>query len=143
MTTNAQEFLDGAYGGLPITYNKNKIPKEIINESILWESDAKSFNTRIGFITNCSTTLYAMLENPDYTLTEKEEIVKRLKICRKEQGNQIDKAKGLYVKPFPVHWTRRKKAEGENKEEIEASNRLVIDKRSYFMRWLYSDYNRK
>jgi hypothetical protein len=144
MTTDSQEFLDGAYGGLPITYNKNKVPKEVIDEDTLWEADAKSFNTRIGFITNCSTTLYSMLENDIYSDEEKEELTKRLKICRKEQGNQIDKAKGLFVKPFPKKWTRRIRSDTPNMspEEIEHSNRLVIDKRPYFMRWLYGDYNR-
>jgi hypothetical protein len=146
MTTDQQEFIAGVQGGFPITYNKNKIPKEIIDESKLWEFDAKAFNTRIGFITNCSTTLYSMLESSDYTITEKEEIVKRLKICRKEQGNQIDKAKGLFIKPFPVSWTRRVKREidepEEEKEKNDFNDRLIISKRPYFMRWLYSNYNK-
>jgi len=146
MTTDQQEFIDGAQGGLPITYSKNKIPKEIIDESKLWEFDSKAFNTRIGFITNCSTTLYSMLVSPDYTITEKEEIVKRLKICRKEQGNQIDKAKGLFIKPFPISWTRRAKRETnesiEQKEKNDFNDRLIISKRPYFMRWLYSNYNK-
>jgi hypothetical protein len=146
MTTDQQEFIDGAVGGLPITYSKNKIPKEIIDESKLWEFDAKAFNTRIGFITNCSTTLYSMLESSNYTILEKEEIVKRLKICRKEQGNQIDKAKGLFIKPFPISWTRRIKRNldetAEEKEKNDFSDKLIIYKRPYFMRWLYGNYNK-
>jgi gas vesicle protein len=87
-----------------------------------------------------------MLESSDYTITEKEEIVKRLKICRKEQGNQIDKAKGLFIKPFPVSWTRRIKRgideSEEEKEKNDANDRLIISKRPYFMRWLYNNYNK-
>lgn len=146
MTTNQPEFLDGLQAGLPVTYSKNKVPKEIIDDSTLYEADMKSFNTRIGFITNCSTTLYSMLEDETYDDAEKREIIQRLKICRKEQGNQIDKAKGLFVKPFPKSWTRKSTTKDvESQEEIDRinfSNRLIISKRPYFMRWLYADYNR-
>jgi uncharacterized protein YktA (UPF0223 family) len=146
MTTDQIEFLDGMQGGLPITYSKTKVPKEIIDDSTLHEADIKSFNTRIGFITNCSTTLYSMLEDESYGNIEKQELTNRLKICRKEQGNQIDKAKGLIVKPFPKSWTRKSTTKDvESQEELDKinfSNRLVISKRPYFMRWLYSDYNR-
>lgn len=146
MTTDQPEFLSGIQGGLPITYSKNKVPKEIIDDSTLYEADMKSFNTRIGFITNCSTTLYSMLEDESYDDVEKQELNNRLKICRKEQGNQIDKAKGLFVKPFPKSWTRKSTTKNvESQAEIDKinfSNKLVISKRPYFMRWLYSDYNR-
>ncbi len=146
MTTDQPEFLDGAQTGLPITYSKTKVPKEVIDDSTLWEADIKSFNNRIGFITNCSTTLYSMLEDDNYSEEEKQELISRLKICRKEQGNQIDKAKGLIVKPFPKSWTRKITTKDvtcqAEIDKINSSNRLVISKRPYFMRWLYSDYNR-
>ena len=78
---------------------------------------------------------------------EHNEIINRLKICRKEQGNQIDKAKGLIVKAFPLHWTRWNKTNSKQLSEFNAKinfyNKLLIDKRPYFMRWLYSDYNRR
>jgi hypothetical protein len=146
MTTDQPEFLESAMGGVPITYLKNKVPKEVIKEESLYESDKKAFNTKIGFITNCSTTMYAMLESDDYSNVEKSEITKRLKICRKEQGNQIDKSKGLIVKPFPPSWTRRAirgiNESEENKIKHDLSDRIIISKRPYFMRWLYSNYNK-
>ena len=146
MTTNCQEIIDGCYGGLPITYNLNKINKEEIDESKLWEVDKKAFHTKIGFITNCSTTLYAMLPQYDRNSKERNAIIDRLKICRKEQGNQIDKSKGLLVKPFPKHWTKWQKVSMDmSEEEVERArfnNKIIIDKRPYFMRWLYANYNR-
>lgn len=146
MTTNNDIIIKNAYRGLPITYIKNKTPKEIINEDDLYEYDIKAFDTRIGFITNCSTTLYSMLPQYDNKSVEYGEIIKRLKICRKEQGNQIDKAKGLIVKPFPSYWTKWTRINKENEkfsDIIELNNSILIDKRPYFMRYLYPNYNKK
>ena len=146
MTTNNPYLKKNAYGGLPITYRKNATPKQEIIEDELFEYDIKSFDTRIGFITNCSTTLYAMLADDSHTKEDKDEIIKRLKICRKEQGNQIDKAKGLDVKVFPKHWTQWTKITTKNdhlEDVITKNNRLLINKRPYFMRYLYSDYNKQ
>lgn len=147
MTTSQKELINTAYGGLPIAYARNKVPKTKIYESSLYQADMKSFNTRIGFITNCSTTMYTMLPCFDENSPEYNELINRLKICRKEQGNQIDKAKGLIVKPFPEHWTRWKKIDEKTPEEdvehIKFNNSIIIDKRPYFMRWLYTNYNKK
>ena len=146
MTTNQKEFIDGAKGGLPVTYKKHPVSKTDIVENELYKSDMLAFDSRIGYITNCSTTMYAMLPNYGEDSEEYKEIVNRLKICRKEQGNEIDKTKGLIVKPFPKHWTRwnrRKKDNEEFNKRIPFYNSILVDKRPYFMRWLYSDYNRK
>jgi len=145
MTTNNEQIIKNACGGLPVTYTKNKTPKEIIDEDKLFEYDAKAFDTRIGFITNCSTTLYAMLANYESDSVQGAEITKRLKICRKEQGNQIDKAKGLVIAPFPKYWTKWTRINPNNSQyidEIELNNEILIDKRPYFMRYLYGHYNR-
>lgn len=57
------------------------------------------------------------------------------------------KAKGLVVKNFPEHWTNWINPEKENKmftkEEIEFNNKLLIDKRPMFMKYLYPAYKAK
>jgi hypothetical protein len=144
MTTDQSEFLDGARGGLPVTYTKNKVGKKNIIESELYQPDMLAFNSRVGYITNCSTTMYAMLPLYHKESREYKEIINRLKICRKEQGNEIDKAKGLIVKQFPKHWTRyTKKGKKISDEDADFYNGVLINKRPYFMKWLYSDYNEK
>lgn len=54
------------------------------------------------------------------------------------------KAKGLVVKDFPSHWTDWQNPNKPNnyftKEEIEFNNKLLVDKRPYFMKYLYSTY---
>jgi hypothetical protein len=144
MTTDQQEFIDGARGGLPVTYTKNKVAKKEIVEDELYQPDMLSFNSRVGYITNCSTTMYAMLPLYHKESREYKEIINRLKICRKEQGNEIDKAKGLVVKQFPKHWTRfTKKSKKFSDEDADFYNNIMVNKRPYFMRWLYSDYSKK
>jgi len=149
MTTNNTQIIDGSYGGLPITYELNKISKETIMEEELYKVDKKAFHTKIGFITNCSTTLYSMLPEYKEGSLEYNTLINRLKICRKEQGNQIDKSKGLQVKPFPKHWTTWQKVQVDKEyssrdlKKIDLDNSIIIDKRPYFMRYLYSGYNKK
>lgn len=57
------------------------------------------------------------------------------------------KAKGLIVKDFPHHWTNwinpDKPNETFTKEEIEFNNKLIIEKRPYFMKYLYPTYKMK
>ena len=90
LTTNNKQIIDGAFGGLPITYDKHPIKKVIINKKELYKFDKRAFDTRIGFITNISTSLYTMLNNFDKNSIEYKKIIERLKILRKCQGNEID-----------------------------------------------------
>lgn len=54
------------------------------------------------------------------------------------------KAKGLIVKSFPKHWTDWMNPDKINEtfspEEIKFNNKLLIDKRPYFMKYLYPKY---
>lgn len=147
MTTNNEQFINGCYGGLPITYAKNPTMSLMINEDDLYLSDIYSFNTKIGFVTNCSTSLYCMLAEYDEGSKEYDEIIKRLKICRKEQGSQIDRAKGLVVQEFPKNWICEQKIYESDSEEIKQQkifmNSLVIKKKPMFMKYLYGIYNNK
>lgn len=88
-----------------------------------------------------------MLPTLEQNTPEYNETLNRLKRFRKEQGNNIDATKGLITKPFPVHWTQWKKISGsaseKERKESEFYNKIVINKRPLFMRYLYSDYNNK
>jgi hypothetical protein len=48
MTTNSREFVEKAYGGLPITYIKKPTPKQKLDENMLYLSDLYAFNSEIG-----------------------------------------------------------------------------------------------
>lgn len=146
-TTDNEVMIDNVIPGNPITYQKKPTEKKHIDKRDLYKADLMSFDSKIGYITNCSTTLYSMLPLYEKKSKEYNEIINRLKICRKEQGNQIDKAKGLVVKNFPHHWTNwtdpNKSNEDFSPEEIEFNNKLIIDKRPMFMKYLYPTYKSK
>ncbi len=146
-TSNNKTLIEGCQYGNPIAYDTKKIDKCKIDENKSINADLASFNTKIGFITNCSTTMYSMLALYDNNSREYKELIKRLKQCRKEQGAQIDKSKGLIVKDFPKYWTNWTKITDDMSEEgkqiAEFNNKLLIDKRPYFMRYLYGNYNKK
>lgn len=145
--TNCEEVINSAQTGNPIYYEPKKVPKEIIDVNNLYVSDIKGFNQKIGFITNCGTSAFSLLPMFEKESLEYQETVKRLKLFRKEQGNNIDATKGLVIKPFPAHWTKWEKPNldltEKDRAEKEFQNRIVINKRPLFMRWLYSKYNTK
>ena len=142
MTTDNKQFWNKSCGGLPITYKKNPTLKAMINEKDLYLSDIYAFNTKIGAVTNYSTTMYCMLAEYEKGSIEYNELIKRLKICRKEQGSQIDKAKGIVVNDFPKIWLNKQDILDTDSEELvtkkELDNKLIIVKKPYFMRWLYN-----
>lgn len=130
--------------GNPITYQKRPTEKKYIDTKDLYKADLLSFDSKIGYITNSSSTLWCMLYNYEKGSKEYNTIMHRLKECRVAQGNEIDKAKGLIVKDFPKHWVNWQNPNKPNdkftKEEIEFNNKLLIEKRPYFMKYLYPTY---
>ena len=144
-TTDNPTFIKCRYGGVPVVYEPKKAEKSDIAEEELYMTDVLSYNTKIGFITNCGTTLYEIQSQFSKDSLEFQEINNRLKLCCKEQSATIDSAKGIKCKPFPKHWTRwtnpEKQETEEEKERAEFNNAILIDKRPYFMRYLYPTYN--
>jgi hypothetical protein len=146
-TSNNNVMIENVINGNPITYQKHPTEKKVINKKDLFKADLLSFDTKIGYITNCSTTLYSML--PLYEKYSKEhiEIENRLKLCRMGQGNEIDRAKGLVVKDFPKWWTNWTNPDKPNdtfeRDEIEFNNKLLIEKRPLFMKYLYPKYKKE
>lgn len=139
MTTDNPVFLRCRYGGTPVAYQPQKANKETIDISKLYKIDALSFNTQIGYITNLSTTLYSMLPLFEKGSAEYEEIIKRLKLCCILQSECIDSAKGINFRGVPKEWTTWQKGDSEYDK---LCNKLIIDKRPYFMRNLYTHYNK-
>jgi hypothetical protein len=144
-TTNNKQFINCQYGGLPITYKKNMTLIAPFDEDDLYLSDIYAFDSQIGTVTNRSTSMYCMLSEYDESSKHYKELIKRLKICRKEQGSQIDKAKGIVIKNFPKEWIQYQKINDNDDlnivEHKKFMNDLVVKRKPYFMRWLYSKSN--
>lgn len=60
-TTDNEVMIDNVIPGNPITYQKKPTEKKHIDKRDLYKADLMSFDSKIGYITNCSTTLYSML----------------------------------------------------------------------------------
>lgn len=146
-TTDNPVFLRCRYDNLPITYTKSTVNKEFIKEEELYLADIQSFNSEIGSITNISTSFYELLskyeDNPESE--EAKEILERLKLIRKSQGDSIDKAKGIKIEPMPKHWTKtvKKKPDDTNDTMFDFINSIVADRKPYFFRYLYPKENAK
>jgi len=145
-STSQKEFIIGASGGKPVTYEKKLPSKNIIDESKLYLADINTMGSAIGWITNLGTTLYSLLSLFDENSPEYKEIISRLIIIRKAQGNEIDRGKGILVKD-PPKWDRWIKItddmSDEQKEKIRFKNKLVINRRPKFMIYLYPNYMKK
>lgn len=132
---------------MPIDYENKKAPKEKICEKNLYLADIDGFNSKVGFVTNVATTAFAMLPLFKENTEEYSELIDRLKRLRKEQGSTIDATKGLEIKPFPIHWTKWNKINEDDSNEIKNKkrflNNITINKRPYFMRYVYSHYNKE
>jgi hypothetical protein len=145
--TDQKDIINGAYGGLPIMYETKKAPECNIVESELYKADMNGFNTKVGFLTNLSTTMYAMLPMFEENSKEYNGIIRRLKQCRKEQGAIIDATKGLVIRSIPSHWTNWSKITEDMSEEereiAEFNNRIIVSKRPKFMVDVYSNYSKE
>lgn len=146
MTTSSPEFINRSTKGVAVVYERKVAPKQLINKDELWKSDCRTFVSKIGFLTNLGTSFYSLIANFEKDTKEYEILSNRLKIVCMAQNQQIDYGKGLEIMPIPTWWTKWEKVSDENSdsenEKIKMYNSLLAEKRPYFMRWLYSDYNR-
>lgn len=138
-------FTDEDYS-LPITYEKKTVEKRKVRESHLHKADIASFNTTIGQVTNYSTSFYDLLfkyknDYSEYGRKCYNEIIERLKLTRKAQGDSIDAAKGIKSDPYPSHWIKRQIIlETDSEEVIERKkflNDVCADKKPYFFKYRY------
>lgn len=81
------------------------------------------------------------LERLMYDFKCYDEVVERLKLTRKEQGNSIDKAKGLKIDPYPPHWIKRQAITDKDTPYIKSQkdflNEICGDRKPYFFIYRY------
>lgn len=145
MSTNNQYFLKGAKRDeLPILYDKEAVPTQKITLPNQIRCDVKGLDTKVGQITNYSTSMLAMLPlfKGDKQKEQREEIEKRLKLLRELQGAEIDKIKGTTPPNFPKSWRNWVKINRDDDDIVKAEkykyNSMVVKKKPYFFIYLYS-----
>ena len=143
-STNNKYFLKGAMRDeLPITYDKEMVPTQRITLPNFIRCDVKGLDTKVGQITNYSTSMIAMLplfkgENQKEQLYEMQ---KRIKLLREIQGAEIDKIKGTTPPQFPKEWRYWVKIDKDDDDITKAEkykyNSMVVKKKPYFFIYLY------
>lgn len=144
MSTNNEYFLKGAKRDeLPIMYEKEVVPTQKITLPNQIRCDIKGLDTKVGQITNYSTSMLAMLPlfKGEKQREQREEIEKRLKLLRELQGAEIDKIKGTTPPNFPKSWRHWVKINKDDDDIIKAEkykyNSMVVKKKPYFFIYLY------
>jgi hypothetical protein len=146
-TINNPTIIKGRIPGIPIIYESKKAEKNLVDlrdDKKQVESQLKGHNSKVGFATNVSSSLYALLDEFPKDSREYRAISTRLKIGRVIQGEIIDGVKGLDVPPFREHWIKFKKITEDmtpvEVEKWEFNNRILCKVRPSFFRFLYPHY---
>lgn len=137
-----------------ITYKKESAPDQKLNMTNLMNTDLRSFDSKVGTITNYSTTFITMLANFKEGTPEHNELLTRIKLLRRYIGDSIDQAKGIKMKPFPSEWKKREFINEHDTDEVKKQkyyrNSLIANRKPYFMIYVYDrlmneyrDYKRK
>lgn len=141
-STNNEQFLKGVRRGeLPIIYDKENVPTQRITLPNQIKCDNRALNTIVGQITNYGTSMYAML--PMFKGEDYIELDRRIKMTRKLQGEEIDKAKGTTPPNIPKEWLKNKKVNKNDSDEVKIAkykhNAFVISQKPYFFIYLYQN----
>ena len=150
-TTDDETFLKckfyDEFNSLPITYDKQTVAKKIVKEKHLYRADLKSFDTKIGQITNYSTSFYDLLykfkdDSSEYGQKCYNEILERLKLTRFAQGNAIDAAKGIKTDPYPSHWINKQFINPDDSNKLKEHkmflNDICANRKPVFFKHRYS-----
>lgn len=144
-STNNEYFLKGAMRNeIPITYEKEMVPTQRVTLPNFIRCDVKGLDTKVGQITNYSTSMIAMLPlfKGEGQQEQLQEMQKRIKLLREIQGAEIDKIKGTTPPQFPKEWRYWVKIDKDDDDITKAEkykyNSMVVKKKPYFFIYLYS-----
>lgn len=144
-STNNEYFLKGAMRNeIPITYEKEMVPTQRVTLPNFIRCDVKGLDTKVGQITNYSTSMIAMLPlfKGEGQQEQLQEMQKRIKLLREIQGAEIDKIKGTTPPQFPREWRYWVKIDKDDDDITKAEkykyNSMVVKKKPYFFIYLYS-----
>lgn len=135
---------------------QRKAPKCVPTEVDLMHSNINSFGNAVGDVTNKITSMFEKQATFNKDSREYRMLDYRIKCGQLYQQNAIDKTKGIEAKPMPdkwYNWISNKISKGKDsseKKENWLNRRLVVDKKPYFMKYIYpsdrvnfTDYIRK
>lgn len=157
MTTDNNILVNKHRKELPIICLQKSAVKIIPTEEDLYNANINGFGDDIGTTTNYITSMINLLAEFEKGSEEYSELSYRITCGQQFQQNAIDKTKGIICKPMPKTWydyhsckihrenvidkeTGEVKVEKDSDEEIikkEFLQRILVDKKPYFMCYIY------
>ncbi|MEY8352579.1 hypothetical protein AALB39_04390 [Lachnospiraceae bacterium 54-53] len=122
---------------------QRKAPKCIPDDEILMRSNINSFGNAVGEVTNKITSMFEKQANFEKGSREWNVLDYRIKCGQLYQQNEIDKTKGIEANPMPdkwYSWISNKISKGKDAEEKKRNwfnRKLIVDKKPYFMKYIY------
>lgn len=122
---------------------QRKAPKCIPTEDDIVRSNINSFGNAVGEVTNKITSMFEVQARYEKGSREYRMLDYRIKCGQLYQQNQIDKTKGIEAKEMPDKWfdpLSNKIGKGKNaseKKENWFNQKIIADKKPYFMQYIY------
>ena len=163
MTTDNEILVKKHKRELPIVCLQKSAQKIVPTEDDLYNANINGFGDEIGTTTNYITSMINLMASFDKGSPEYNELAYRITCGQQFQQNAIDKTKGILCKPMPKTWydyhsckfyredvidkeTGEVKIIKDDDETIarnEFFQRLLVDKKPYFMCYIYPQEMKK
>lgn len=140
-TSNNNILLDNWKPTPTIMCAQKSAEKFIVTEDMLRKANKMSFGNAIGAITNRVTSMFDLLPLYSADSEEYKTLQYRIMCGQLLQQNEIDATKGIISKPMPKYWYTRISNPETDKDFF--NNKICVDKKPYFMRYIYPDINKK
>lgn len=129
------DVLKNKYKQLPcIICSQRNVEKIIPTETDIIKSNLDGMGNQVGTITNRITAMMEVQSHFEKNTDEYKILQRRIETGQLLQQNEIDKLKGIVAKPMPQYWYDPHKC--ENAFQLS----LCVDKKPYFMTYVYDDY---
>lgn len=122
---------------------QRKAEKKIVEDADLIQANLNSFGDAIGKTTNWVTSMFEVQAGFEKDSAEYKTLDYRIQCGQLYQQAAIDKTKGILCKPMPRSWHDRHAANqiGDT-EERRFYQSLVVDRKPYFMKYIYPQLSR-
>ena len=118
-------------------YQRNA-EKVIVTEKEILTTNKNGMGNKVGAITNRVTAMMEVLSHFPLGTKEYQELEYRIACGQLYQQNELDKIKGIVARPMPSYWYNYRGCNGEAYKQS-----LCVDKKPYFMIYVYDDYRRE
>lgn len=126
------------YRQLPaVVCAQSNAAKVEINDEVVKKSNKNGMGNKVGTITNRVTGFIEVQSRFKKGSEEWKELEYRIQCGQLYQQDEIDKIKGIKARPMPNYWYSPKSCDDEFNKKI------ALDKKPYFMIYVYEDYKKK